>query len=231
MATKTVLLPDIGEVVLTKNRQAKKIKISLGADGVIKVTIPPWVPFRIGLEYAVSKKDWIVENHRPSEPLQHGMQIGKQHVLYISPDPTKSKIATRIGSSILHVAYPRTYQWDNPVVQAAARKLAIRALRKQADELLPPRLEMLAQEHGFDFASVSVRQLKTRWGSCNSKKEIVLNIYLLQLPWALIDYVLLHELVHTKALHHGADFWRIFEAVLPGAKQRRKDLKDYSPKL
>lgn len=231
MTTKTVRLPDIGQVLLVKNRMAKSLKISLGADGVIKVTIPPWVPFHVGLEYVHTKKDWIVENHKPSQPLQHGMQIGKQHLLYINKDPSKTKISSRIGSSILHVSYPSSYLWDSPEVQDTARKLAIRALRKQADELLPPRLEMLAEEHGFEFASVSVRQLKSRWGSCNSKKEIVLNIYLMQLPWALIDYVLLHELVHTKAMHHGTDFWKIFEAVLPGARQRRKDLKDYNPKL
>ena len=53
----------------------------------------------------------------------------------------------------------------------------------------------------------------------------------MQLPWALIDYVLLHELSHTKALHHGPDFWKVFEAVLPGAKQRRKELKDFKPAI
>lgn len=231
MTTKTVHIPEIGDVLLTKNRLAKGLKISLGADGLIKVTMPPWIPFGVGVEYVMSIKNWIIENHRKSQPLQHGIQIGKQHLLYISKDPTKSRITTRVGSSILHVAYPNNYQWDSAEVQTAARKLAIRALRKQADELLPPRLQMLAEEHGFVYAGVSVRQLKTRWGSCNSKKEIVLNIFLLQLPWALIDYVLLHELVHTKALHHGADFWKIFDTVLPGAKQRRKDLKEYHPKL
>lgn len=231
MTTKMVNIPEIGQIKLVKNRMARSLRISLGAEGVIKVTIPQWMPFRVGLEYAISKKDWIFENHEPLQPLQHGMQIGKQHQLYMSQDHTKTKISSRAGSSMLHISYPPTLSWNSTEVQTAAKKLAIRALKKQAEDLLPPRLEMLAEEHGFAYSDVSVRQLKARWGSCNNKKQIVLNIFLLQLPWALIDYVLLHELVHTKALHHGTDFWDIFENVLPGAKQRRKDLKGYSPTL
>jgi predicted metal-dependent hydrolase len=53
----------------------------------------------------------------------------------------------------------------------------------------------------------------------------------MQLPWDLIDYVLLHELVHTEHLHHGAGFWQRFDQVLPGAKQKRKALRAYKPSV
>ena len=51
------------------------------------------------------------------------------------------------------------------------------------------------------------------------------------LPWDLIDYVIMHELSHTKALHHGSDFWKVFESVMPDAKKRRKEMKNYKPAL
>ena len=90
-------------------------------------------------------------------------------------------------------------------------------------------LQQLADQYGFAYNSVSMKQLKARWGSCSHKRDITLNIFLMQLPWQLIDYVLVHELVHTKVLHHGQDFWTSFAACLPDAKKRRSELRAYHP--
>lgn len=231
MAVKIVSIPELGEIRLVKNSRSRSVKISLGAGGVVSVSLPPWVPYQAAIQFALSKKAWILENKQSSELLEHGMNIGKQHTLYMRKDQHKNTVSTRLGNSLLTVTHPSHLEWDSAEVQKAARAAAQKALKKQAEALLPARLQELADEHNFTFQSVSVRQLKARWGSCNNKQEIVLNYYLMQLPWALIDYVLLHELAHTKALHHGPDFWAIFESVLPGAKQRRKGLKEYKPAI
>jgi predicted metal-dependent hydrolase len=76
---------------------------------------------------------------------------------------------------------------------------------------------------------VQIRKLTARWGSCSSAKVITLSYYLMQLPWPLIDYVLLHELSHTEHMNHGSDFWGKFESVLPGAKVLRKEIRTYKP--
>jgi predicted metal-dependent hydrolase len=89
----------------------------------------------------------------------------------------------------------------------------------------------LASQTGFSYASVGVKQLKSRWGSCNTQREIVLNLFLMQLPWKLIDYVLVHELTHTKVMRHGAPFWHEMERHLPHAKSLRKQMADYQPML
>ena len=68
-----------------------------------------------------------------------------------------------------------------------------------------------------------------RWGSCDSKRNIVLNLYLMELPWELIDYVLFHELTHTEVLRHGPDFWSAMKRVLPDVQRRRKAIKSYRP--
>ncbi len=104
-------------------------------------------------------------------------------------------------------------------------------MRLQAEQLLPNRLASLAGTHGFEYGSISVKQLKGRWGSCDHQKNITLNLFLMQLPWELIDYVLLHELTHTNILRHGPDFWRAMEAVLPAVKNARKTLRAYQPVL
>ena len=142
-----------------------------------------------------------------------------------------TKPTTRQKVSELWVTYPEGSNIASVASQKAAQTIAKRALRNQAENLLPKRLADLANKHDFVFKSVVVRQLKARWGSCSSQSDITLNFFLMQLPWDLIDYVLLHELSHTKALHHGPEFWAIFDAALPGAKKKRNQLRDYKPAI
>jgi len=120
---------------------------------------------------------------------------------------------------------------SDSAVQAAAESACYRALKVEATKLLTPRLNELAAHHGFTYHSLNVKRMKTRWGSCDQHKNIVLNLFLVQLPWDCIDYVILHELTHTRALHHGPDFWQKFEDVLPGARRMRKTMRSYRPML
>lgn len=228
---KTVTIPEIGEVQLIKHAQSRSIRMSITSGGVIKVTMPRWAPYQAGLAFVNSKKSWIQANLQPVDIIKDGTPIGKFHHLYFKPSNEVASISTRQKGSELRVTYPAAKRSTDTAVQKAATKIAVKALREQAERLLPGRLRDLATKHDFEFKSVSVRQLKARWGSCNSKQEITLNLFLMQLPWDLIDYVLLHELTHTQHLHHGADFWQRFEQALPGAKQRRKQLHAHKPQI
>lgn len=105
-------------------------------------------------------------------------------------------------------------------------------LRKQAKEYLPQRLELLASKYGFSYNSVKITKSKGRWGSCSSKKNINLSLYLMKLPPYLIDYVILHELCHTKEMNHGPQFWLLMDQVTGGiAKKLKKELKQVSISL
>ena len=99
--------------------------------------------------------------------------------------------------------------------------------RKVARKILCRRIGELAQIHKFVYNRVSIRKQKTRWGSCSSKNNINLNANLLHLPPELLDYVLLHELVHTRVKNHSKDFWDELETVVPNARQVDRRLKDY----
>ena len=99
--------------------------------------------------------------------------------------------------------------------------------RKVARKILCRRIGELAQQHNFVYNRVSIRKQKTRWGSCSTKNNINLNANLLHLPPELMDYVLLHELVHTRVKNHSKDFWDELETVVPNARQVDRRLKDY----
>lgn len=216
-------------VKVYKRRSARSLRMSLGTKGEVKVTIPAWAPYKVGLDFVRSKQDWISANVRSRPILTTGTAIGKAHHLELVPSPTKTRPSSRLSGNAIIISYPSSLNPSDEAVQDLAQKACLRALRRQAQQLLPQRLATLASKHGFDYAEVSVRELKSRWGSCDSHKNIVLSIYLMQLPWELIDYILLHELTHTKVLKHGPEFWQTLDGVLPGAKQLKGRLREYQP--
>ncbi len=99
--------------------------------------------------------------------------------------------------------------------------------KKEARTKLVKRLDELAREHEFTYNRVFIRSQKTRWGSCSGKRNINLNVKLIELPEDLIDYVILHELVHLKINNHGAEFWSELDKYVGDAKTVDKELKKY----
>ena len=104
----------------------------------------------------------------------------------------------------------------------------ISQLKTKALEYLPERLHTWASLYNFTYSSVKISKSKSRWGSCSSKKNISLSLFLMKLPSHLIDYVILHELCHTVEMNHGLKFWELLDKVCNGkAKALRKELKTY----
>jgi predicted metal-dependent hydrolase len=99
--------------------------------------------------------------------------------------------------------------------------------RPAAIEMLHKRLDYLAQKHRFSYSRVIFRNQKTRWGSCSSKNVISLNIQLAALPEELADYVIIHELVHTKIKNHSPAFWAEMERLVGNTRQMRSRLKQH----
>lgn len=231
MSAKHVELAEIGQVSIYKRRNARSIKITILPKGGVRVTIPAWLPYRTGLEYAKSKRAWILQHAKPQVQLLNNKRIGKYHRLIFTPSSKTSSVTVRISDSEVKVSFPVDMSPGSPTVQAKALEGCDRALRQEAEQLLPQRLQQLAIKHDYSFSSVSIRKLKSRWGSCNQKHQISLNLYLMLLPWPLIDYVLVHELNHTKHLNHSASFWAEIEAKLPNAKASRRELRQHQPSL
>jgi predicted metal-dependent hydrolase len=92
---------------------------------------------------------------------------------------------------------------------------------------LTTRLCTLAEQYGFRYNRVTIRNQKTRWGSCSPSNDISLNAKLMRLPESLIDYVLLHELLHTKIKNHGKLFWRELQKITGDAKGLAGELRAY----
>ena len=113
-------------------------------------------------------------------------------------------------------------------VQETLRQMLISALRHDAQKYLPARVKALAKKYGFEIGAIRINSSRTRWGSCSEGKNINLSCHLMQLPWHLIDYVLLHELCHTREMNHSPRFWAWMDKVTHQQAQKlRQELKQY----
>jgi hypothetical protein len=108
--------------------------------------------------------------------------------------------------------------------QALAQSLQI-SDAAAAKKKITDRLYQLAEMHGFTCKRVTVRQQKTRWGSCSPKNTISLNIKLALLPVELADYVMLHELVHTRVHNHSRRFWAELDKYVPQSRAMTRRLR------
>lgn len=230
MPSKEFMLDDI-VVTIYKRKTSRNLRLSITPTGKVRVSIPVWAPYSAGFRFAKSRQAWILEQHSPLVKLIDGQAIGKAHHLKFVPKEGVTKVSSRVSENSITVTHPEQLRPSDDDVQKVARKACFRALRTQAEQLLPQRLSTLAMAHGFEYKSVSIKRLKSRWGSCDHQQNIVLNLFLMQLPWDLIDYVLLHELTHTNILRHGKDFWNAMDKVLPSTPQLKKRLRDQQPIL
>ena len=102
----------------------------------------------------------------------------------------------------------------------------IKALADQALEIIPARVEYFAKIIGVTYGNITIRNQKTRWGSCSSKGNLNFNCLLMLAPPEVLDYVVVHELCHRKQMNHSKAFWTEVEKVFPDYKKSIKWLKE-----
>jgi predicted metal-dependent hydrolase len=231
MSQKVIWLDGVGEITLAKRKGTKNIRLSITAAGKIRVGLPYWLPYAAGSRFAYERRDWIKSHQSKVKTslLSHGLLVGKSYRVDYTHDPTRNKTYTSLRPNSIKVVSALAI--TSPVLQKQLVKAAERALKKEAEVLLPNRLKQIAQKNNFEYKRLVVKKMTSRWGSCSSDKVITLNYFLMQLPWHLIDYVLIHELIHTEHLNHSAQFWTSFEKIIPHPKKVRKELRAYRPIL
>lgn len=222
--------PHIGTVTYTYRTGSKRITLRVKKDNSIHVTIPFLVKFSFAEEFVISKTDWIVT--RLQENLKHSNPIvefkTKYHIIRLQADSiiSRNRVIKR-GNEIL-IYHPTSVEPSSKELQEYAKKVITEVLRAEAKYYLPGRVKELATLYGFEFGHVTIRNSKSRWGSCSGKNNISLSLRLLYLPDNLIDYVILHELCHTKEKNHGPRFWQLLDSVCGGnSKNLSKELKKH----
>jgi len=231
METKYIDIEQLGKVSITINERSGRIRLSVKSDGEIVVSMPPSAPYSDAIRFAESKADWILKQQAK---IRKGLTLfapescfkTRFHQLAITKGNT-DKVYNRVGNGIIQIFIPERVNHEQPKVQEFIKNTLVDVMRWEAKAYLPKRLKELADKHGFNYENVSIKNASTRWGSCSSVNNINLNLHLMRVPEHLIDYVLVHELVHTVVKNHGEKFWMLLEQCYPNARKADKEMNNY----
>lgn len=222
--------PEFGQVALRRSGLSRAIRLKLDARGIISITLPKRAPLFLARQLLNDSRQTLRNSlhklRQHDKTYQHGDVIGKVHRLRIEQND-EAGYSHRLDKNELVVFTPVSSAPE--LVQKTIREGIVKALRTQAKAYLPRRIKTLAAQHNFAYNKLRFSSAGTRWGSCSSGGTISLNIWLMQLPFDLIDYVMMHELCHTRHMNHSEAFWESLALYCPNYKELRRNLKEYRP--
>lgn len=132
----------------------------------------------------------------------------------------------------MQIVCPPSADFSDEKLQRWLHKVIEEALRKNAQVVLTPWIKELSTRYQLPFRTVKINSSKGRWGSCSGSKNINLSYYLMLLPKHLIEYVLLHELSHTREMNHGEKFWALLNSLTDNkARVLREELKKHKTEI
>lgn len=223
---------EFGRVTVRRSALASSVKIRVAANGTLSASLPLYAPMFMIKRLIHSSRDELREllkHYQPPMQFHDGMTIGKSHHLIVRP--TTGSLSVARDKLIITVKLPESMDLSAPDVIAAIRDEMRAALRIEAKQYLPRRLKFLAEKLDCSYDRVRFSHASGRWGSCSSQGTISLNIALMKLPHDLIDYVLVHELSHTKHMNHSSEFWRQVALGDPEYTSHRRALKLHTPTI
>lgn len=229
----TITDDEFGTITIRRSSRSTHVRISVAPNGTLRASLPLYAPVFMLKRLIKSSRDELrqmLEVQRPSYDLQNGMAIGKSHTLVVIQTNKPTVTVSRTKQQIT-VQLPDNKTLQDTDVVDKVREVIIAALRIEAKSYLPKRLAFLANDMDCSYERVRFSHASGRWGSCSTSGTISLNIALMKLPHELIDYVLIHELCHTKQMNHSDKFWALVAAEDPSYKLHRKMLKQHTPSV
>lgn len=227
MTAKVVQFKQIGPVNFFKNRRSKNIKIRVKPDQSVHVSFPFYVSMFEVSQFVNKNMGWITEQQQKFETQKSKIEAGQiQTKLHLITVIEGSENKTKVNFYEIEI---RLADFDSESSRSYLENVMVGIYRFEAHKILPSKLTELAQKHGFQFNKLTIRNNKRNWGSCSALNNISLNLQMMKLPDELIDYILLHELVHTRIKNHGPHFWaKLDELTSFRARELSKQVRKFS---
>ena len=220
---------ELGKIVMRDNVRARRIIFRVRPDAIY-ITVPCGTEIRKVLALLEEYRSKLVRDKarvdRKTIDLNFKIDRSLFQLSLISGQGEKFLAHSELGKT--QIICSATARFEDEQLQEWLRKVIKEALRKNAKIVLPELLNKLSTKHALPYLSVKINSSQGRWGSCSMTKNINLSCYLLLLPMYLVEYVLLHELCHTKEMNHGERFWSLLNRFTDGqAIELRNELKNY----
>lgn len=222
---------DFGKIHFVVRRSARNITMRVKEDG-LHVTTPPYRSITALLEAIAPFRERLrnVCSEVKPKPFDLNFSIEAECFrLKLETSPLKNFTVSMRDETVV-IACPAHADCTTDRVQTLVKNAVMRAMRKKAEEYLPPLVQYWSSLFDLPYNKVTISKARSRWGSCSSKRDISLSFYLMLLPAHLMDYVILHELAHTREMNHGPKFWELLNQLTDGkALALRKELRMHRP--
>jgi predicted metal-dependent hydrolase len=213
-------------IIYRRHARARNYVLRLCSNQTVVVTVPRAGTRSFARDFVASRKSWLEKQWRiletrkiPPQLLRPGMEIlfrGEPVVLWVQRTGLDWQLQFGAETAPL------------PGLGGNLRPALENHLQNLAKTELVVRAQELAREHHLEVKRVAVRNQKSRWGSCSHNGTISLNWRLIQLPAAVRDYIIVHELMHLRELNHSPRFWAQVEKVCPNYRSAENWLKQNS---
>jgi len=228
-------IKDIGEITIRKNRRSKRLRATAKSNGELNVTIPYYVSYKEALNFLISHKTKIlkIKEKVKSRKIQYEKYtVGEFYKTKFQSFEIDQHSGLNFNLRLIRknhykLSIPHNENIESDEIQFYVRHIIREIYRKEAKTYLIPKTRLFAQKYDLNFNRISIKNAKTRWGSCSSKNNINLNLNLMRLSEELIDYVILHELAHLKHQNHSADFWKFLGTLIDNPKKHDDELKKH----
>ncbi len=221
----------MSEVTIKRLRTSRSLRLRVFDDGRVVLTAPVRAPQRLIDDFLTDHQDWLTEKLAESAVKQSALTAerdqlffrGQEYQFRLAVSQAK-KAGTKLVANQLVVTAPAE---DH----ATVRSLLEKWYRLQATKRFTERVPLLADLVGRDVTRVTIRDQRTRWGSCSSRNTISLNWRLIMAPDSVSDYVIYHELAHLTHMNHSNRFWSLVEQYVPDYKSAETWLKKHQKLL
>ncbi|MEK9196320.1 MAG: YgjP-like metallopeptidase domain-containing protein [Patescibacteria group bacterium] len=209
-------------VQIKKRKGQRTIRLRVNTHGEAVLSMPYRYPKYFGASYLKIKQVWLDKHTFQINQLKDGSQLFTGQKIVVSTEQsTRNKVKDKDGEITFYLAQPTNSLSSQKYMASKIKKLYIEELTK----IIDIKLTHFSEQTGLGYKSFVVKSLHSKWGSCDRHKNLQFSLYLMGCSNEMIDYVVLHELVHTKHMHHQKEFWALCKKHMPDYEDRRKQLK------
>ncbi|HRS68324.1 MAG TPA: SprT family zinc-dependent metalloprotease [Paludibacteraceae bacterium] len=223
--------PEIGNIEVCTRRGTRGVSFRVTADKV-RITVNPLLSKSI-FPLSAERIEWILKAQEKLKTRTNKLIFTPDTVLktykftvyFVANDTIKTTFAAQRKNDTLTIYFKPNTDFTTAQSQLVITRILTHFLHIEATAFLPNRLKLLADIHGFTYSGVKINSARRRWGSCSAKKQINLSLYLMLLTEELIDFVIVHELCHTREMNHGERFKKLMRNIFPNYDELNKSLK------
>lgn len=220
-----IIIPDDEKNIVCNvyvSDRSKNIRLKVNPLNGVSLSIPKFITIKEGINFVQKNVNWIKAKLELIENITFvPSYFGKKIEIIQNFSDKQKKHQVTFKDDTLNIISPKNSIDEKKWIYE-------RWLKAKAKEYLPKRAYELADKYNFKINKVTVRETRSRWGSCSKKRNISLSSNLLKFRTEVIDYVIIHELCHTIEMNHSKKFWSMVEKYYPNYKSLKSELKKHT---